>query len=72
MCLAIPAKVVEKVGNIAKVDFGDNTLRDVDVSLVDVSVGQYVLVHAGYAIQVLNEDEALKTIELLSEILSKG
>ncbi|MCL7385231.1 MAG: HypC/HybG/HupF family hydrogenase formation chaperone [Thaumarchaeota archaeon] len=72
MCLAIPAKVVEKVGNIAKVDFGDNTLRDVDVSLVDVSVGQYVLVHAGYAIQVLNEDEALKTIELLSEMLSKG
>jgi len=49
MCLAIPAKVVEKVGNIAKVDFGDNTLRDVDTSFVDVSVGQYVLVHAGYA-----------------------
>jgi len=72
MCLAIPAKVVEKVGNIAKVDFGDNTLRDVDVSLVEVSVGQYVLVHAGYAIQVLNEDEALKTIELLSEMLSEG
>ncbi len=71
MCLAVPAKVVEKVGNVAKVDFGDNTLREVDVSLVDVSVGQYVLVHAGYAIQVLDEDEALKTIELLSEILSE-
>ncbi|MEM4675053.1 MAG: HypC/HybG/HupF family hydrogenase formation chaperone [Nitrososphaerota archaeon] len=65
MCLAVPAKVIEKVGNMAKVDFGDNTLREVDVSLVDVSIGQYVLVHAGYAIQVLNEDEALKTIELL-------
>ncbi|MEM2910391.1 MAG: HypC/HybG/HupF family hydrogenase formation chaperone [Nitrososphaerota archaeon] len=72
MCLAIPAKVVEKSGNIAKVDFGDNTLREVDVSLVDVSVGQYVLVHAGYAIQTLDEDEALKTIELLSEMLSEG
>ncbi|PUA32087.1 MAG: hypothetical protein B9J98_04350 [Candidatus Terraquivivens tikiterensis] len=72
MCLAIPARVVEKVGNIAKVDFGDNTLREVDVSLVDVSVGQYVLVHAGYAIQTLDEDEALRTIELLSELLSEG
>ncbi|MEM0011372.1 MAG: HypC/HybG/HupF family hydrogenase formation chaperone [Nitrososphaerota archaeon] len=71
MCLAVPAKVIEKVGNMAKVDFGDNTLREVDVSLVDVSIGQYVLVHAGYAIQVLNEDEALKTIELLSEMLSE-
>ncbi|MEM0090551.1 MAG: HypC/HybG/HupF family hydrogenase formation chaperone [Nitrososphaerota archaeon] len=67
----MPAKVIEKVGNMAKVDFGDNTLREVDVSLVDVSIGQYVLVHAGYAIQVLNEDEALKTIELLSEMLSE-
>ena len=72
MCLAIPAKVVEKSGNIAKVDFGDSALREVDVSLVDVSVGQYVLVHAGYAIQTLDEDEALKTIELLSEMLSEG
>lgn len=71
MCLAVPAKIIEKVGNIAKVDFGDNTLREVDISLVEVSVGQYVLVHAGYAIQVLDEDEALKTIELLSEMLSE-
>ncbi|MCS7135598.1 MAG: HypC/HybG/HupF family hydrogenase formation chaperone [Nitrososphaerota archaeon] len=71
MCLAIPAKVIEKTGNIAKVDFGDSTLREVDVSLVEVSVGQYVLVHAGYAIQVLDEEEALKTIELLSDMLSE-
>lgn len=69
MCLAIPAKVIGINGNIAKVDFGDGTLRDVDVSLVEVNVGDYVLVHAGFAIQTLKEDEALKTIELLNEIL---
>lgn len=71
MCLAIPGKVVEILGNIAKVDFGDGTLRDVDISLVNVDVGEYVLVHAGYAIQVLDEEEAMKTLELLSQIFNE-
>lgn len=71
MCLAIPGRVVDIVESIAKVDFGDGTLREVDVSLVDARVGDYVLVHAGYAIQVLNEGEALKTLELLSQIIGE-
>jgi len=54
MCLAIPAKVLSISGTNAKVDFGGNIIREVDVSLVNVKVGDYVLVHAGYAIQVLN------------------
>ena len=69
MCLAIPAKVIEVSGTTAKVDFGEGVLREVNVSLVDVKAGDYVLVHAGYAIQVLSEEEAVETLKLWSEIL---
>jgi len=61
MCLAIPAKVVEIEGNMAKVDFGQGVIRDVNVVLVDAQVGKYVLVHAGYAIQVIEPEEAKET-----------
>jgi len=70
MCLAIPAKVVEIKENIAKVDFGEGVLRDVNVMLVDAKAGEYVLVHAGYAIQVLDEKSAEETLELWREVLA--
>lgn len=69
MCLAIPAKVVSIDKDKAKVDFGEGVLREVDVTLVNAGVGDYVLVHAGYAIQVLDEKEALETLQLWNEIL---
>jgi hydrogenase expression/formation protein HypC len=70
MCLAFPGKVIEINGDFARVDFGAGTIRDdVNVSLVQVKVGLYVLVHAGYAMQVLDESEALKTIAYWNEIL---
>ena len=50
----MPGKVLEVRGNTAKVDFGYGATRDVDVTLVDAEEGQYVLVHVGYAIQVLD------------------
>ncbi|MDF2954796.1 HypC/HybG/HupF family hydrogenase formation chaperone [Candidatus Alkanophaga liquidiphilum] len=68
MCLAIPAKVLEVHGDRAKVDFG-GVKRDVNVTLVDVAVGQYVIVHAGFAIEVIDEEEALETLKLWEEIL---
>lgn len=72
MCLAIPGRVVEKRGELARVDFGDGTLREVDISLVEVEVGQYVIVHAGFAIQVLDEEEARESLRLWQELLSQG
>ena len=51
-------------------DFGQGILRDVNVALVEAKVGEYVLVHAGYAIQVLEEKEALETLSLMNEVLS--
>jgi hydrogenase expression/formation protein HypC len=72
MCLAIPAKVISVQGNVAKVDFGGGIIREVDVSLVEVKTDDYVLVHAGYAIQVLSKEEAEETLRLWSEILEAG
>ena len=69
MCLAIPALIISVEGNRANVDFGQGVLRDVNVSLVDAKVGDYVLVHAGYAIQVVEEREAKETLKIWNEIL---
>ncbi|MCJ7770317.1 HypC/HybG/HupF family hydrogenase formation chaperone [Candidatus Bathyarchaeota archaeon] len=71
MCLAIPARVLEKEGDMAKVDFGEGTSREVNIALVNVNVGEYVIVHAGFAIEVLDEAEAKETLNLWNEILSQ-
>ena len=71
MCLAIPAKIVEVKGETAKVDFGAGTIREVNVSLVDAKIGEYVIVHAGYAIEVLDQKAAEETLALWNEILNK-
>jgi hydrogenase expression/formation protein HypC len=68
LCLAVPGKVLSKEGTHAKVDFGGGIVRDVNISLVDVEVGQYVVVHAGFAIQVMDEEEAKETLRLWQEI----
>ena len=67
MCLGIPALVVERTGDIGKVDFG-GTVRPANLSLVDAKEGDYVIVHAGFAIQVLEEKNALETMELFREV----
>lgn len=72
LCLAIPGKVLSKNGMHAKVDFGGGMVREVNISLVDVEVGQYVIVHAGFAIQVMNEDEAKETIKLWQQMFNLG
>lgn len=72
MCLAIPGKVItlDKKKEYASIDYGDGTKRKANVSLIDVKIGDYVLVHAGFAIQVLDEKEANETLDLFREMLS--
>jgi hydrogenase expression/formation protein HypC len=74
VCLAIPGKVIEIDENNehATVDYGDSTKRKANISLVSVKIGDYVLVHAGFAIEVLNEKEAHETLDLFRELLSSG
>ena len=69
MCLAIPAKIIQIKDNLAIVDFGEGVQREVNIMLVDAKVGEYVLVHAGYAIQVLDQRAAEETLQLWNEIL---
>ncbi len=68
MCLAVPGRVLEIDGDTARVDFGGIT-REANVSLVpEAAVDSYVLVHAGFAIQVLNEAEAEETLSLFRQL----
>ncbi|HOW05680.1 HypC/HybG/HupF family hydrogenase formation chaperone [Methanospirillum hungatei] len=67
MCIAIPAEILEiRDDNTALVDFG-SLKQDIRIDLVDVSVGDFVLVHVGFAIQKVNRDEALETRELFRQ-----
>ena len=68
MCLAIPARVVELQGNdTAIVDLG-GVRKDVSLVLVeDVAVGDYVIVHVGYALTRLDPEEAEKTLAVMAE-----
>ncbi len=71
MCLAVPAEIKSIEGVMGEADFG-GVKRSVNLSLVDARVGDYVIVHAGYAIEILDKDEAEKTLELFREMLSQG
>lgn len=66
MCLAVPGKVLEIQGDKAKIDYG-GIVRDANISLVRVKVGDYVVVHAGFAIETMEEKEAKKVLELWDE-----
>ena len=72
MCLAIPGKVVEIMENqglrMAKVQFGGITREACLEYVPETRVGQYVLVHVGFAISTVDEEEAQRTYELLEQM----
>jgi len=68
MCLAVPVKVVSVDGDEAETEIGGVTRR-VSIALTpEAKVGDYVLLHTGYAIGVVDEAEAQETLKLLEEI----
>ena len=68
MCLAIPAKVISIDGPLAKVELGGVT-KTASIHLLDeVHPGDYVIIHAGFALSRLNEDEAQVTLRLLEQM----
>lgn len=69
MCLAVPGKIVSISGQNAMIDFG-GVQREANVSLIEPRVGDYVVVHAGFAIQVVDEEEARETIKLWEELMA--
>lgn len=71
MCLAIPARIIDIDGKTATVDVGGLTRQASVVLLPEACLGDYVLMHAGFAISMVDEHEAIETIRLFEE-LAKG
>ncbi|MGB9642713.1 MAG: HypC/HybG/HupF family hydrogenase formation chaperone [Candidatus Ratteibacteria bacterium] len=68
MCLAIPMRVISVNGKKAFANLG-GTKREVDISLVkNIKAGDYIIVHAGFAIQKLNKKDALVTLKLFERM----
>lgn len=76
MCLGIPAKVIELYETngmkMAKVDFGGAIKEACMEYLPEVKVGDYTIVHVGFGLSILDEQEALETMELLRQIDALG
>lgn len=76
MCLAVPGKIVEiyeKQGlTMAKVDFSGVTREACIEHVPEAQIGDYAIIHVGFAISLLSEEEAQQSIDLLREILEAG
>ena len=76
MCLGIPAKVIQLYETnglkMAKVDFG-GVIKEVCMEyLPDVKLGDYTIIHVGFGLSILDEQEAVETLELLKQIDAQG
>ena len=71
MCLAIPAKILKTDGKEALADFG-GVERRIRIDLVNAKIGDYVIVHTGYAIQKIDKDEAIESLGYFKEIMENA
>ncbi|MCS7201479.1 MAG: HypC/HybG/HupF family hydrogenase formation chaperone [Dictyoglomus sp.] len=68
MCLGVPLKVIEiKDDNVALVDMGGATIEISTIFTPEVKIGDYVIVHAGFSISILSQDEAEEVLEILEK-----
>ncbi len=76
MCLAVPGKIVEiySAGGLrmGKIDFGGATREACLETLPEAKVGDYTIVHAGFALNLLSEEEAQQTLDLLRQMAEFG
>ncbi|ACL69149.1 HypC/HybG/HupF family hydrogenase formation chaperone [Halothermothrix orenii] len=71
MCIGVPVKIIKKRESLALAEL-NGVKKEINIDLVpEVKPGDYVLLHAGCAIQVVNKKEAIRTLKLLKE-LSQG
>jgi len=74
MCLGVPGKIIEVYESnelkMGKIDFGGVVRESCLEYVPDANVGEYVIVHVGFAISLLSEEEANETLELLREIIN--
>ena len=68
MCLAIPGKVVSIDGDNADIDFG-GVIKQTNVSMVEAKVGDWVVIHAGFAIEIMDDEDAEETLKLWNDVL---
>ena len=72
MCLAMPARVVESGPDDHAIVDLDGVRKQISLALVDdVAVGDYVIVHVGYALQKLDTDEAQRTLEMFAQMVQQ-
>ncbi|MEW6032421.1 MAG: HypC/HybG/HupF family hydrogenase formation chaperone [Bacillota bacterium] len=72
MCVAVPGRIVSLDGPRARVDLGGNVL-DVDVSLIEKpEEGEWVVVHAGFALEKVDESAARETLRLVRDLATAG
>ena len=71
MCLAIPGKLIEKEGNKGIVDLGGLN-KEIDLTFVpEIEIGQWLIMHTGFGLEIISEQDALETIELLQAAYGK-
>lgn len=72
MCLGIPARIISVDGSFAKVEIG-GTKKDCSIELMrETAVGDYVIVHAGFAIERLDTGKAEETLRLIAEAMGRS
>lgn len=73
MCLAIPAEVTKLLADEMAVASIDGVSKEISVALIeDLAVGDYVIIHVGYALTKVDPDEARRTLELMRELSTEG
>jgi hydrogenase expression/formation protein HypC len=73
MCLAIPAEVTKLLPDEMAVVSIDGVSKEISVALIeDLAVGDYVIIHVGYALTKIDPEEARRTLELLRELSAEG